>query len=65
MKKIEYMVSWREWKGVEPCGKTEYYANSKTFTQMTEARAYFAEIKLRHYRVKFRKVTDELLGESE
>jgi len=65
MKKIEYIVSWREWKGVEGCGKTEYYADSKTFTKRPEAKAHFVEMKLRHYRVKFRKVTDELLGESE
>lgn len=65
MKKVEYIVSWREWRGVEGCGKTEYQAGSRTFSKRTEAKAHFVEIKQRHYRVKFRKITDELLGESE
>ncbi len=65
MTSIEYVVTWREWLGSEPYGKIEYQSRRKSFITRPEAKAYFVRMKKRHNGVEFRKVTNELLGESE
>lgn len=62
---VKYLVTWKEWQGIEPCGKAEWLSRCKEFERRTEAKAFFIDIKRKHSYVKFRKVTDELLGESE
>jgi len=59
---VEYIVSWKEWKGVEPCGKTEWKRCSKKFTKRSEAKALFVHMRTHYDHAKFQKVTTELLN---
>lgn len=54
---VEYIVSWRD--------KTDFASRSKTFTNKAKARKHYTSMKERHDRVTFRKVTNELLQESD
>lgn len=68
-KKIEYVVTWQEWLGVEAWGANLYELGhifrKKSFTTRPEAKAYFVRMKKKYDRVQFKKITSDLLGESE
>lgn len=64
---VEYIVSWDEWLGIEPCGRTEWKRHTKRFKQdqRPEAKACFVDAKRRYNNVEFRQVTSKLLGSSD
>ena len=61
----EYKVTWKVWKGIEPCGKAEYSHHSQTFDDLATARACFETKKQHCNRAKLGKVTTTLLDEAE
>lgn len=57
---VEYIVTWLQYTRFDHAN-----TEAKTFTNRAEAKSFFVQTKRHHYGVKFRKVTDELLGESD
>lgn len=60
-----YKVTWRVWKGIEPCGVAEYESFQQSFTDLAAALLLFEVKSLYHDRAKLTKITTELLEESD
>lgn len=60
-----YKVTWKMWKGVEPCGKADYSHHKQLFSNLEEATSCFEAKRLHHNGAKLAKITTELLEESD
>lgn len=60
-----YKVTWKVWKGIEPCGAAEYESFQQSFTDLDAAQSLFEVKNLYHDRAKLTKITTELLETSD
>ncbi|MEE8114192.1 MAG: hypothetical protein V3T23_07530 [Nitrososphaerales archaeon] len=63
--KTEYVVYWKEWQGVESCGRGDYLHRSKKFEHLHDASEHFVDMSRRHERAKLKMITETLLDESD
>jgi hypothetical protein len=61
----DYLVSWQEWQGIEPCGKTDWAHRVERCAKLDKAMTLFADMKRQHSYVKLRRITNELLDQSD
>ena len=60
---VAYKVTWRVWKGVEPCGKADYISYKQYFGDLDQATSHFETKKLHHDDAAIFKITTEQLDD--
>lgn len=58
---VEYLVTWKEWNGIEPCGRTDWDIRSKRFKSRAEAKRFYQAMGMQHP-TTFKKITTEFIG---
>lgn len=63
--KTEYKVTWKMWRGVEPCGKADYSHHKQLFDTLEAAEECLKAKRLHNDDVKLTKITTEELKNDE
>jgi len=60
--KTVYKVTWKIWKGVEPCGRAEYSHHSQLFDNLSQATECFNTKSLHHKDATLTKISTEIIN---